>query len=812
MDVKNVKSNCQKNILTLYQDDTGLIWVGIEYGGVSKFNPLASFQNYTTVGIFKNSMNDNNILSIYKDRQDIIWAGTKNGGVNRLDLDKKSIKQYSHDIEDENTISSNSVTSILEDSRGFMWFGTENGLNILDKKTEKIKKYFHTDDENAISSNEIEYILEDYKGDIWIGTRNGLNKYDVANDQFTHYNKDNSNISGDHITTIFEDTDNNLWIGTFYDGLNKYDRKSQKFIRYKNSTEDKTTISNDQIKSIVEDDNGNLWIGTSNGLNKFDKKSIQFKVFTESNQLKSNFIAGILKSKKNLWISSNNGISKFDIKKEEVVRNYSAINGLQDEHFNSGAIFKSWGGQLLFGGTEGLNTIYPELEEEKQYVPKLLLSDFKVNDKSVDINRGEEIVLSHDENRIHFEFAVIDYKKPDNNKHSYKLEGYEKSWNNVKGRNCGMYNNLKPGSYKLKIKGVNSEGISAEENIEINIKIKPPFWKTTWAYAIYIMIIIILVYLILNYVKLLEKVINERTYELNKTNNKLLEEITHRKKTEEGLNIALRENEKLFQEKMEVESFRSDFFVNLSHELRTPLNMIVSTIQLSELYLKNDSLENMAEKIKEHFKLVKTNCYRLLKTVNNIIDVSKIESNQYKLNLKLINIVYFLEDVVDSTLEYAKNKNVDIIFDTQTEEEIVKCDPVEIERVILNIISNAIKYNYGNGHIWIDSYKQDENILITIKDDGIGIPEEKKNIIFERFKRVDEQAKLGSGIGLSLSKLLIDMHGGTLEFNSEEGVGSEFIIILPVYEISDEEYKDIVDLEMLKRESMDLEMEISEIK
>lgn len=810
-DTRDLANNKQKNILTLYQDESGLIWVGMEYGGVSKFNPLASFQNYKSVANFENTMNDNNVLSIYKDREGYIWAGTKNGGVNKLDLEKRTIKYYENDINDKNSISSNTVNHIMEDHNGFVWFGTDIGLSILDKKTEKIRRYAYSN-EGEDGNNIINYIFEDSNNDIWIGAEEGLSIYERDSDELIHINKKDSGLSGKNITTIFEDSNKDIWIGTFNDGLNKYNRETGKITAYKNNPQDEKTISNDQIKIIVEDNQGNLWIGTSNGLNKFDNKTEEFEVFTENNQLKSNFISSMLIHDNYLWISSNEGISKFDIESEKVTKSYSVIDGLQGSYFNSGSSYKSEDGQLLFGGTEGFNTIYPEREKERLFTPDIVLSYFKANENIIDVTDKKELILPYNENKLYFEFGVIDYKKPSNNNHYFKLEGYDKTWRNVKNMNYGFYDSLPPGNYTLHIKGVNSEGVWATEELELKITVKPPIWKTKGAYITYILAIILLLFLVLNYVKLLEKMVNERTNELNTTNNKLLKQIEQRKKTEEILKTTIEENERLFSEKMQVENLRNDFFINLSHELRTPLNIIISTIQLSEMYLKEDIKKDIVPKVTTHLKTIRKNCYRLLKTVNNIIDVAKIESNQYEINKKLINIVYLIEDVVESTINYAKDKNIEVVFDTQTEEEIVKCDPVEIERVILNIMSNAIKYSKNRGNVWVNIYKKDRNVEVIIKDDGIGIPENKQNVIFEKFIKADETRKLGSGIGLNLSKLLIDLHDGELDFNSKEGEGSEFIIKLPIYELKEYEYKEIIDLETLEKEEMELEVEMSELK
>ncbi|AFS79096.1 sensor signal transduction histidine kinase [Gottschalkia acidurici 9a] len=803
----------EDNIVTLYQDKMGLIWVGLESGGINKLNPQANFSNYKSIGAFKNSINDSNILSLYKDKDGKVWLGTRNGGVNKLDFDKRTVEYYSHKLNDENSITSNTVNHIMEDRRGTMWIGTENGLNSLNKQTGEIKKYFHeADNFNSIADNNISYIYEDSQNSLWIGTQDGLDIYNQEKNEFIHYNVKNSDLSGNHITTIYEDNDKNIWIGTFHDGLNKYDRNKKIFRSYKNNSEDRSTISNDHITGIVDDRKGNLWIGTSNGLNKFNKKREVFEVFTESDHIKSNFISGVLLDDfDKLWISSNDGISKFDIEKGKVIKSYSTIDGLQGNYFNSGAVYKDSYGQLLFGGTNGFNTIYPEKEVSNFTKPQIIMNKLTVNDEEIDIENTKEIVLPYDQNRFYFEYTMTDYKKPSKNRYSFKLEGYEDDWNHVKDRNYGTYNNIEPGEYTLKIKGINSESIWNEKDVELKIKIKPPFWKTKLSYFIYLILAILIAYLILNYVKVLEKIINERTQELNTINKYLLGEIKQRKETEEILKETIDENKRLFDEKMEVENFRNDFFINLSHELRTPLNMILSTVQVSEACLKNKDLNKTVDRLIGHFKLVKKNCYRLLKTANDIIDVAKIESRQYDLNMKKVNIIYLVEEMVLSSVDYAKQKNLQILFDTETEEEIIECDPVEIERAILNVLSNAIKYTEQYGHIWVNIYIEGKHVKIVVKDNGIGIPKDKQSTIFEKFKRVNKSDGLGSGVGLSLTKLLVDMHNGSIDFTSEESRGSEFIIRLPIYEVKEGESLEITKLDEVNAESIDLEIEMSEI-
>ncbi|KNF09198.1 sensor signal transduction histidine kinase [Gottschalkia purinilytica] len=803
------------NIQTIYQDQNDIIWVGTQDSGVSRFNPNAPFSAYKKNIVFEDSLNDNVVLSVYKDEEGIVWAGTREGGLNKVDLKNRKVKYYDTS---NSKIGSNAIYSIHEDKKGILWLGTDRGISAFNKNTEEFKIYGNDyNNKSKLSiTDKVNTVYRDLEENIWVGTREGLYLLDEETGKAKRKYTVSDGLSSDFIKTIYEDSDGILWMGTIHGGLIRFNKYRNEFKTYQNVSGNNESISSNYILDITEDEEKNLWLATDNGLNKFNKETGVFDVFSEKDGLITVTIRGILAEGRYLWVSTANGIFKFDTKLEKVVANFDVMDGLQGKEFLSGSAYKSKDGDLIFGGTNGFNIVNPQKIDIQYKVPRVKLGVMKTHyDDDIDLEnlKQKEVELSYRQNFFTFNFNVLDFKNTDNNRYKYMLEGFDDKWQDNGGRNYASYTNLSPGKYVLKVKGANSDGVWNDIGASVKIKINPPYWRTWWAYCIYILIIIIIVYLSLNYVKLLGKMISEKTSQLDKTNKYLMEEVEKRRKAELVLKEKLKENEELFNEKMEIEKFRNDFFVNLSHELRTPLNLILGTLQVSKHYLKEDKISYSSEKLGGHLDLIKKNCYRLQRVVNNIIDVSKIDSKQYKLNVKKVNIVSLVEETVLSATEYARQKELELLIDTDVEEKYIYCDPVEIERVVLNLISNALKFTPKNGNIWVDILGEDDDyVSISVKDNGMGIPKDKQKVIFERFKQADKKDYQGSGIGLSLTKSLIEMHGGSIELVSEENKGSEFIIKLPVNN------EDIYDTDNISShinetidESTDVKVEMSEI-
>ena len=390
-----------------------------------------------------------------------------------------------------------------------------------------------------------------------------------------------------------------------------------------------------------------------------------------------------------------------------------------------------------------------------RYVPTVIFDEFKVNGKVYkDINNQE---FKYNENTINISVFISNYKNTKNIQYMYKLEGVSDSWDISRSNNIN-YSDLAPGTYTLKIKARSYSGKVSDESV-VKFTIKPPIWKSKAAILIYLIIIIIVIYRTINSVKRLDNLVKNKTLQLTKEMEK---------------------NDKLLKKVIELEKRKNNYFVNLSHELRTPLNVISSTEQLvTELNKSKDGIGK--SKLNGCMQVVRRNTKRLLNLINNIIDTAKIESGSYQLNIREHDIVYIVEEATLSLKDYIERKGIELIIDPEMEEKIIKCDEHEIERCIVNLVSNAAKFTPEGGTIEVTIEDLDEKVKIIVKDTGIGIDKKYHDSIFNRFNQVIDQgaeSKGGSGLGLTITKQIIDMHGGQISVESELGKGCKFIIIL----------------------------------
>lgn len=753
------KSLVDNNVMSIYEDRTGLIWIGT-YNGISYFNPHSLFRNYNKSENDDNSLSDNMISGIYEDKEGILWIGTISQGLNEMDRDKGKVTRYRYDRRDDYSISDDRILGITGDKEDNIWIATNYGLNKYDKKTNKFKRFlYNKDEENSIVNNELRYLYVDNKNVLWIGTRHGLSSLDIGTEKFTTYNNilKDAGVEDLHIVSIHEDREGVLWLGAATDGgLIKFNRNNNKVESYKYKKDDDRTLSSSSIRGINEDKEGNLWIATSHGVNRFKKETGEVKRFTEDSGLINNYSYGILMDEEdNPWISTNYGLAKYDKDKDRFI-NFTAADGLQSNEFNVYAFFKNKNQEMFFGGINGLSSFFPKDILSSVENNKVVIEEFLVNGEARPINNA--VKLGYNENYFSIDFFIPSYNKLRKTQYAYMLEGMDKKWVYTDDRHFASYTNVPGGEYTFKIKAMNKDGSWSEET-ELKIHIGTPPWKSWWAYSIYILVIVIIIYLIWNYVKILEGLVGIRTKELN---NKL------------------EENSILYSKLLENEQCKNDYFLNLSHELKTPLNVILSTIQLinSKIDINNLTKNDIAK----YMGILGRNSTRLLRTINDIIDTSKIEAGSYKINPKKQDIVYMVEEVALSMKSYIESNGINLIIDPYVEEKFLYFDATEMERCIVNLISNAVKFTNKDGYIYIYIYDEGDQVRISVKDTGIGISEENQNIIFNRFVQVMDNGisvKKGSGIGLTLVKSLVELHNGTIEVKSEINKGSEFIITLP---------------------------------
>ena len=746
------------HIIELYEDNSGVMWVAT-YNGANIFKSDNNFETYRNDLLNDNSISNDSVCGIYEDGDGVIWVGTFGSGINEIDQKNNIIKRHTYS-EFNNSISNDNIREITGIDNE-IWIATDNGLNKYDKITGEFTVYKSSSDKNSLSDNSVRSLYIDKNGLLWIGTRGGICTFD-RNGTFTRYDSifEENEIYEKVVYDIFEDSDGIMWFGIGSNtGLVKYNRETGEMKKFKSEPNNKNSLSSNVIRSIAEDKNGYIWVGTQSGLNKFDKIKEEFTVYTTSDGLSNDFIYGVLvDDNNNIWASTNYGMSMYDSKQNNFKR-YYITDGFATNEFNGFSYYKNKNGEMYFGGVYGLTKFNPLKIENTTSISNVVIDSINTSG-GVKIDIDDNITLEYDSRELFVKFFIQDYKSINEIQYAYKMEGINDEWVFLGNQNYVRYASLEPGKYKMLIKGRNNNGTWSEIT-EVNIKVKNSPWKTPIAYFTYILIIVVLVFYIWNQVKILDSLVIQRTNELEKNLDK---------------------NKKLYQKLIETEKYKNNYFINLSHELRTPLNVILSVQQL--ITSLNSSGKNIEpEKMQSYMETLKGNSKRLLNLINNIIDTSKIDSGSYRLDKEEVDIVSLVENAALSMVELAELNKLELIIDPEIEEMIITCDKLEIERCIINLIGNAIKFTKPGGNITVRIIPLESHVKIIVKDTGVGIEEKYWESIFDRFGQayndVSEEFG-GSGLGLTLTKNLINLHNGDISVISEKGKGSEFIIILPI--------------------------------
>ena len=749
---KNNKFNnyslVNNKIYDLIQDKNGIIWVGT-YVGISKFDPNNNIKYYSSQ-LDKMSLSSDIIHGIYEDDKGKIWIGTSDSGINVVDLKNNTIEY----LDKDDGLTGNGIRFITGYGE-YVWVATSNGLNRININTKKIINYTSND---SPLDDTIRTLHIDSKGYLWIGSTNGIRLINLNTMEVIDMDKtlERYSVQNKYIEAIYEDKYNNYWIGTLLDGkLIKIDTNTNKIIDYTNKMKFENKTS-DAIRCITGDDKGNIWVGANNGLWKLDNKNDIFTKYDEEDGLCNSTIYGILMDDGfNPWISTNYGISKLDIKSNKFI-NFSISDGLKSNEFNSGAYYKNSDGEMIFGGINGINIFKPEELTINESINKVEFSNFIVNGK--DYNDINKLKFNYNNNSVIIKFFLPDYRDSKKITYYYKIEGKDKEWNKTKYNEI-FYKNLMPGKYNLKVKAENYHGVISEEN-SVEFTIKYPILLSPFAFIIYIIIIILFIFRNSIRVRKLDRLVNKKT---------------------EALRMEMEKNNELFNKIINLEKNKNKYFVNLSHELRTPLNVISSTLQLIQEYNKKEQGIDK-NKIEYHTYVMKRNTNRLLNLINNIIDNSKIEHGNYRLNIKDENIVYIVEESVLTLKDYIEEKGINLIIDPEIEEKIIECDREEIERCIVNLVNNAYKFTKSGGTIEVIIKDLYNEVEISVIDTGIGIDKDYQKFIFDRFNQVvdaQSEVKGGSGLGLTITKNIVEMHNGNISVESELNKGSKFTITLP---------------------------------
>ena len=795
---RNIYSLESNDINNIFKDDFGVVWVSTNRGGVSKLNLKKNKIDHFKNNVFNsNSLSGNLINTIFEDSNQNVWIGTFRTGLNLL-MNNSKEKEFIHFNKAD--VGSNNIHAICEDNYGNMWLGSMSDgitqVQVQKGKISKIARFTKENTNNALMVNKVTIMYKDKRGDIWMGgdPNSGLirltpNKEFGKLPQITQFKrlKENTNsLTSNYVFSIYEDSQNVLWVGLNGSGLVKIIRDENNnpihYTRIMGREEYPSGLNNNQIFAIHEDNYQNIWIATfGGGLNKILKEEINKKLpkiikYKQENGLPSNEIYGILEDEnQNLWISSNSGISKYDIEKK-IFTNLGLKDGLQALNFRKGAYFKGKNGMMYFGGINGFNSFNPNSFVKNEVPPKVELTGFKLFNNEVgvgekilgkavlnkNISETNEIVLKHGHNSFSFEFSAMHYASPNQNNYMYMLDGFDKDWIPTSSkRRFVTYANLDSKDYVFKVIASNSDNVWNSNARELKLKVLPALWKTWWAYTLFILFAIFLMWL-------------------------FRRNILVRAEYRNSLKI-----EKLEQNKIKVlNKMKLEFFTNISHEFKTPLTLILGPLQN---LLK---MEIVDSKLKESLLIMDRNANYLFRLINQVMDFRKVETNQLKVITSKGNLVDFCEEVVLSFNVLANEKNLNLSFESSEPELIVYFDWDKMDKILNNLISNSIKYTPDSGNVKVslsfinNGISKKSNVLdlnseieIIVEDTGVGIPENKISKIFRRFYQVEESNKsnsFGSGVGLALTKKLIDLLQGQIEVKSNLNEGSQFIVKFPV--------------------------------
>lgn len=751
---------------SIVQDKDNNYWLGIFQKGIT-FIPGTEkkFDYYGFKSLKNNPIGSSSVMSICRDHEGITWIGTDNDGIYGIN-DKG--KRVSHFVQTSSPTSiSNIILSIFEDSNHDLWVGSyTKGLARLNRKTGSCEYI------PELLNQRVYCISEDNQKNLLVGTYGaGLYKISLKDHREMAYfesrkseNDDFSidELSNDWINDILFDSEGLIWIA-HYKGVSCYNPIKKTFINYLRQN---TIVPKTIAYTLYEDKSGKIWIGTSSGLYVFNKKGESIKSYSIKDGLPNDVICGIQEDENgNIWISTYLGISKFDISENRFI-NYYAGDGLQGNEFTRGARFKDPEGRMYFGGINGVTCFYPKDITDTKKELKVLITDFylfnhaiRQGDKSgsheiinTSVLDADKFTLSYNDNTFSIEFSTLEYTNPERIVYQYMIEELGSDWiNSYPGTNRVTYTNLNPGTYTFKLRAQDHDNYSEIKTIKIIIT--PPWYQSVWAYAVYAALIVLFAYFIANYIR--SRVLHRQ------------EEM--RRKHQEQINEA-----------------KLQFFINISHEIRTPMTLIISPME--KLISENKDV-----KLQKTYIMIHRNAQRILRLINQLMDIRKLDKGQMRLHFRETDIVGFIEDLM-LTFEYlAQRKNIYFNFIHKDEKLNVWIDLNNFDKILLNILSNAFKYTPDNGNITIElTSGHNENTRgplreyfeITITDNGIGIDKDKIEQIFERFYQINNDltnSNFGTGIGLHLSRSLVELHHGTISAENRTGSqGTRFIIRVPL--------------------------------
>jgi signal transduction histidine kinase/DNA-binding response OmpR family regulator/ligand-binding sensor domain-containing protein len=754
----NESSLGSNTILNISEDNHKNIWISANYG---KLNILP-FKN-NSIGYHEGSSNKTpqRILSIFKSSKGTLWIGTDGSGLTKVSTNSKnaviSESQYLDNVSLNNKYY---VQSIIEDSNANIWFGTyKNGLFFHDTEKNTFKKITIINSKNQ-EGTDVRTIFKDAKNRIWVGSNTSLNIYSSKLKLLAVFDVNSHNLEGYVLQSIIEDQNGIIWLGT---KKNLFKLK-ENLINLQNSTFSKQSNYDNntlKIKGVIHMATGKpneLWLISNKGkLFNFNTESKTYSSVEQIESINDVIITAVIVDNQNLWLSSNNGIICLNIK-DNITKTYYNTDGLQDNMFLPRSAFKDAQGILYFGNTKGVNYFNPKTLNKKKSYAKLYINEVEILNQPIDslvplqvasgIYNLEYLDLENNQSSFSFRFSAIDNILHPKYYYAYRLKGFDKGWITNHPERLATYTNIPAGNYTFEVKAstkTNNWDISTKQ---IKVSIEQPFWKKPIAGMLYLCILLLVAYAI------------KRWYLLKK--KLLLEKVNHKKENE-------------------LHELKMNFFAKMSHEIQTPITLILGPI---------DNMLSLAEQngnllLKQRLKIISNNAKRLSKIAKELTLVRNKELGTLKLLVTKNSLWLNIEEISLSFKELARNKQIDFAINCPENLFDIWYDKEKIEHIIYNLLSNAFKFTPKEGHILLNVIPTNSKklIKIAVTDSGSGIKKEELNTIFELFYQSNVGKKnKGSGIGLTLTKELIDLHKGKIEVESIPNEGTTFTVTIPITE------------------------------
>lgn len=796
-DDENIGMTLNCNFVNCLMSDENCLWVGTEIGGVNLLT-----RGRLTTRIWKHSrrtessISANAVNAICEDRQGNLWVGTVEGGLNLKRKGKDTFEHFVSESKDKTTISHNSVSGLLLDKENqlwvYTWGGSINRLDLNVANNRKFKRY--KPKAESVELNFVSSACEDtINNGIWFGTTEGLHFYDKKTDAFQKVKFNHPNNRFETMNSLLIDRKNKLWVGTseglFIIDLFSFARSRIHFDynHIKHKLSNPSYLVADKINCIIEDSEGIIWIGTNgNGLYKMianSKDEYKFENYKIENGLPDNNIIGIVEDGLgSLWLSSDKGVALLD-KKNMVFSNFTKYDGLLTNQFYWNAyLYSITEDMVYFGNTLGLVAIKPNLARNYNYETiKVSLTGLSVLGENIypgddgyisqSISSSTELHFHESDRAIKVDFSAKKYDYITQIRYAYRLKGHDDEWTETKvGENSATYTSLPSGSYVFQVRATNNQGYWSDDITEIAFNVRPYFYKSWWFISIVLLLLGIMTYWFYKrktrqyreqQIKL-EKIVKERTSEIASQNLKLIEvsrKLAH--STEEKIS----------------------FFTHLVHEFRTPVTLIHGPLEKAIQQTEKSD-------VKENLIIAERNSKYLLTLVNELMDFRKLDSDFVKLDIGCQNIQEFFEYILMPFYAYARERKIEFRTFYRLSNPYVCLDYSYIRKVIVNLVSNAIKATPHKGKVCVyvaelNSEDQDKQLYICVRDTGIGIPEDDIEKVFDQFyqsKNKNKHAELwqnSTGVGLYSCEKIIKLHGGDIKARNNQGGGVSLRVLVP---------------------------------